>query len=108
VSGFSLLDLERIIAARAAATDDSSYTAKLFAGGPSLAAKKFGEEAVETVIASLSDDDRRLVAESADTLYHLLVLLRTRDVAFSAVMAELERRTAESGLAEKARRSAGP
>jgi phosphoribosyl-ATP pyrophosphohydrolase len=107
--GFSLDDLEAIVAARAAAGDGtSSHTARLLAGGVALAAKKFGEEAVETVIAALSGDDRQLVAESADALYHLLVVLKARDVPLRDVMAELARRTGESGLAEKARRSGGP
>lgn len=101
---FTLEDLERIIAARAASGDASSWTAKLMAGGQSRAAKKLGEEAVETVIAAVSGDDKGLVSESADLLYHWLVVLALAKVPLADVMAELERRTSQSGLAEKAAR----
>lgn len=101
---FTLEDLERIIAARAASGDSSSWTAKLIAGGQARAAKKFGEEAVETVIAAVAGDDKGLVSESADLLYHWLVVLALAKVPLADVMAELERRTSQSGLAEKAAR----
>jgi phosphoribosyl-ATP pyrophosphohydrolase len=107
VTAFTLAALERIVADRAAADPASSYTAKLIAGGPARAAKKLGEEAVEAVIAAVEGDRAALVAESADVLYHLLVVLRGADVPLDAVLAELERRTAQSGLAEKAARGAG-
>ncbi len=103
MSGFTLADLAAIIAARADASPDESYTARL-AADPARAAKKFGEEAVEAVIAAIEDDSDALVAESADVIYHLLALLAARRVPLDAVMAELERRTAQSGLAEKAAR----
>lgn len=101
---FSLLDLEGIVAERAAASPDLSYTAKLLAQGPSRAAKKFGEEAVEAAIAAAVGDRTGLVTEAADVLYHLLVMLRAAGIPVADVMAELERRTAQSGLAEKAAR----
>jgi phosphoribosyl-ATP pyrophosphohydrolase len=101
---FSLDDLETIIAARAAASPDASWTAKLLAAGPARVAKKFGEEAVEAVIAATRGDGSELTAEAADVLYHLLVLLRACDVPLKDVLAELERRSAQSGLAEKAAR----
>jgi len=101
---FDLAELERIIAARAGASPSESWTAKLLAAGPARAAKKLGEEAVEAVIAAVEGDRAGLVAEAADVLYHLLVVLRSRDVPLDAVMNELERRTAQSGLAEKASR----
>lgn len=104
MSNFSLHDLEAIIAARASATDGSSWTAKLVAGGMQKAGKKFGEEAVETLMAALSDDDPALVGESADLLYHWLVLLHMRNIPLQAVLDELQNRTAQSGLAEKAAR----
>ncbi len=107
MTAFTLAALERIVADRAAADPASSYTAKLIAGGPARAAKKLGEEAVEAVIAAVEGDRAALVAESADVLYHLLVVLRGADVPLDAVLAELERRTAQSGLAEKAARGAG-
>ncbi len=104
MSRFSLSDLEAIIAARAAAPPDESWTAKLLSQGPSRVAKKFGEEAIEAVIAAVEGDRAALVAESADVLFHLLVLLRSREIALNEVLAELERRTAKSGLQEKSER----
>ena len=102
---FSLADLARIVAERAAASPEESYTAKLIAGGLARAAKKLGEEAVEAVIAAVERDRPALVAEAADVLYHLLVVLEAGGVALEDVMAELERRTAQGGLAEKASRT---
>lgn len=104
MTGFTLPDLARILAARAAASPEESYTARLVAD-PQRAAKKFGEEAVEAVIAAAADDRAALVSESADVLYHLLALLLARGVALDEVMAELEARTGRSGLAEKAART---
>ena len=104
----SLLTIEALdtrLAERAKAPPDESYTAKLIAAGVEKCAQKLGEEAVETVIAALSNERTELVKESADLLYHLLVLLRARGVELSEVVAELDRRTATSGLAEKAARS---
>ncbi len=105
MSGFSLTDLERIVAERAKASPDESYTAKLIARGMPVAAKKLGEEAVEAVIAAVTNDREHLVAESADVIYHLLVVLKAANIPLDEVMAELNRRTAQSGLAEKAARS---
>jgi phosphoribosyl-ATP pyrophosphohydrolase len=100
----TLDDLEQIIATRAAASPDDSWTAKLLAKGPEKVAEKFGEEAIEAIIEAVKDDRARLVSESADVLFHLLVLLKSRDVALSEVMAELARRQGQSGIAEKAGR----
>ena len=104
---FSLAELERIVAERGLSGDSGSWTAKLFAGGMDRAAKKFGEEAVETVIAAVGGDKKALVSESADLIYHWLVVLALAGVPLFEVIAELERRTGQSGLAEKASR-AGP
>lgn len=104
MAGFTLSDLEARVAERAAASPEESWTAKLIAAGPERAAKKFGEEAVEAVIAAVKGDRAELIAESADVLYHLLVVLRARDVALQDVLSQLEARTARSGLAEKAAR----
>lgn len=104
MSEFSLLDLERIVADRAQARPDESWTAKLVAAGQSKAAKKLGEEAVETVIAAIKDDRDNLVYESADLLYHLMVVLKIADIPLKAVLDELQRRTAQTGLSEKASR----
>ena len=101
---FSLEDLSDRVSARAVASPDESYTAKLLRDGIDRCARKFGEEAVEAVIAAVTRDKVGLTAESADVLYHLLVLLKAADVPLGAVMAELEKRTAQSGLAEKASR----
>jgi phosphoribosyl-ATP pyrophosphohydrolase len=104
MTAFTLSDLEARIAERASASPEESWTAKLLAAGPERAAKKFGEEAVEAVIAAVKGDRAELIAESADVLYHLLVVLRARDVALRDVLSQLEARTARSGLAEKAAR----
>lgn len=101
---FTLADLTGIIAARASATAEQSYTKSLLDAGPARAAKKLGEEAVETVIAAIEGEPKALVGESADLLYHLLVVLETRGIKLDDVMAELERRTAQSGHEEKAAR----
>jgi phosphoribosyl-ATP pyrophosphohydrolase len=98
---FTLESLAKLIAERARAGGERSYTRKLLDEGPAKAAKKLGEEAVETALAAVSGDKSALVAESADLLYHLLVVLEARGVALSDVYAELERRTAQSGIDEK-------
>jgi phosphoribosyl-ATP pyrophosphohydrolase len=105
---FTLDDLARIVDARAGAGADRSYTAKLLAAGLAGAAKKLGEEAVEAAIAAVQGDRDGLVREAADVLYHLLVVLKSGGVALEEVMAELQRRTEQSGLDEKAARTAKP
>ena len=102
---FTLEDLAKIVAARAVSGDPASYTAKLAKAGVGASAKKLGEEAVEAAIAAVIGDRDGLTAEAADVLYHLLVLLHVAGVPFEAVKAELERRTAETGLQEKAKRA---
>lgn len=93
------------IAARKAAGDTTgSYTAKLLSEGVVKCAKKFGEEAVETVLAAVSGDKQHLAAESGDALYHLLVLWAAAGITPDDVYAELKKREAQSGLAEKASR----
>jgi phosphoribosyl-ATP pyrophosphohydrolase len=92
-SGIAYLEeLERTIEQRKAATPDQSYTAKLYGAGKSRIAQKVGEEAVELVIASMQSDRPRIVAEAADLLYHLLVLLRANDVTLADVASELSHR----------------
>ena len=100
----TLQRLEATIAARRAADPDSSYVAKLNAKGLAKIAQKLGEEATETVIAALVQDNDELVGEAADLLFHLLVLLNAKDVSLASVFAELERREGISGIAEKASR----
>jgi phosphoribosyl-ATP pyrophosphohydrolase len=104
MSVFSLHDLVTIIDARAASGGEASYTRKLLDKGPEHCAKKFGEEAVETVIAGIGQDRDHLIAESADLLFHLLVLLKSRGVKLEEVEAALAQRTGMSGLEEKAAR----
>jgi len=105
MSAFTLSDLEAIVAERARSGDpSSSWTAKLVAGGMERAAKKLGEEAVETVIAAVGGDTKAVVSESADLIYHWLVVLHLAGVPLSDVLEELARRTGTSGIAEKASR----
>ncbi|WP_133489759.1 phosphoribosyl-ATP diphosphatase [Aliiroseovarius marinus] len=99
-----LTQLAATIEARKAADPDSSWTAKLLAKGPEKCAEKFGEEAIEAIIAAAKNDRENLTYEAADVLYHLLVMLAARDVALEDVLAELERREGTSGIAEKAAR----
>ena len=96
--------LASTIEARKGADPDTSWTAKLLAKGPEKCAEKFGEEAVEAIIEAVKGDRARLTAEAADVLYHLLVMLAARDVRLDEVLAELDRRDGQSGLAEKASR----
>lgn len=104
MSAFDLARLEAIVAERARAGATDSWTAKLFAKGTEKAAQKLGEEAVEAVIAAVSHDRQGLISESADLLYHWLVVLALEGVSLDEVMRELESRTAQSGVAEKAAR----
>jgi phosphoribosyl-ATP pyrophosphohydrolase len=104
---FTLEKLDGFLAERAHAAPDRSYTAQLLAKGRTFCARKLGEEAIETVIAAIQADRRALVNESADLLYHLLVVLRAGGVPLQDVLGELERRTTQSGLDEKASRPKG-
>jgi phosphoribosyl-ATP pyrophosphohydrolase len=89
------------------AAADRSYTRQLLDGGVGECAKKFGEEAVETVLAAATEDDAALTREAADLLYHLLVVLESREIALGDVLKVLEERMGVSGLDEKAARGAG-
>jgi phosphoribosyl-ATP pyrophosphohydrolase len=104
MAGFTLQDLEKRVQERATAGADVSYTRKLLDRGVSHCAKKLGEEAVETVIAAVHEDDKHLTGEAADLLYHLLVVLHARGIPLSAVEAVLAERQRQSGLEEKASR----
>jgi phosphoribosyl-ATP pyrophosphohydrolase len=103
-TSFTLDDLAAIVARRATSGDPSSYTAKLMRKGVPQIAKKLGEEAVEAAIAAALGRTDDLRAEAADVLYHLVVLLHATGVPLPDVYAELERRTAVTGLDEKASR----
>jgi len=99
-----LEQLAATIEARKGADPDTSWTAKLLAKGPDKCAEKFGEEAVEAIIEAVKGDRAGLTREAADVLYHLLVMLASRDVALADVLAELERREGVSGIEEKSGR----
>ena len=101
----TLTRLENTIADRRRADPDTSYVASLSARGLPVIARKFGEEAVEAVVAALAQDRGELIGEAADVLFHLLVMLAEKDVTLTEVMAELDRREGVSGLEEKASRS---
>jgi phosphoribosyl-ATP pyrophosphohydrolase len=102
---FTLADLEKRVHERAGASAAESYTRALIEKGVAHCAKKLGEEAIETGLAAVQEDKNRLIAEAADLLYHLLVLLEARGVSLAEVEATLEKRTAQTGHEEKAGRS---
>jgi phosphoribosyl-ATP pyrophosphohydrolase len=104
MSTFTLHDLAARVHERAAASADTSYTRKLLDGGVMQCARKLGEEAVETVLAAVGEDRARVIAESADLLYHLLVVLESRGIELAEVEAALAQRVGMSGLEEKAAR----
>lgn len=101
---FTIQDLVATIDARAASGGDASYTRKLLDKGTEHCAKKLGEEAVETVIAAIENNRDHLIAESADLIFHLLVLLKSRGIGLAEVEDALAQRTQMSGLEEKAAR----
>jgi phosphoribosyl-ATP pyrophosphohydrolase len=103
--GAELDKLALVVAARVGGDPSSSYTAQLLAAGPARCAKKFGEEAVETIIAATQGDRTAIAAEAADALYHLIVLLQAAGVGPDEVAAALAQRSGTSGLQEKASRS---
>ena len=96
--------LESVIRSRQGADPTTSYTAKLFAAGRAKIAQKLGEEAVETVIASLGNDKTALVGEATDLMFHLLVLLADADLSLDDIRTEMRRREGVSGIDEKAAR----
>ncbi|MCW2315858.1 phosphoribosyl-ATP pyrophosphatase [Rhodoblastus acidophilus] len=102
---FTLDDLAALIASRSQSSADKSYTKSLLEAGVTRVAKKFGEEAVEAVIAAVARDKVGLKMEAADVLYHLLVLLQDGGVPLQDVIQELARRTQQSGHQEKASRA---
>jgi phosphoribosyl-ATP pyrophosphohydrolase len=104
---FTLEDLEKRVQARAQAGADASYTRALLDKGVTHCAKKLGEEAVELAVAAVGEDRDRVVAEAADVLYHLLVVLHARGIALAEVESALAERTRQSGLYEKAARKGG-
>ncbi len=104
MSKFTLADLEKRVHERAKVSAKDSYTRALLDKGVDHCVKKLGEETIETAIAALQDDKGRLIAEAADLLYHLLVVLEARGVTLAQVEAELEKRSAQSGHQEKASR----
>ena len=104
MSDDTLSRLAATFAARKGANPESSWTAKLLSKGPEKCAEKFGEEAIEAIVEAVRGDCDRLTSEAADVLYHLMVMLTARDIALDDVLAELDRRAGQSGIAEKASR----
>jgi phosphoribosyl-ATP pyrophosphohydrolase len=104
MSKFTIADLEQRVQARAEASADKSYTRQLLDKDMAQCAKKFGEEAVEAALAAVGEDRERLIGESADVLYHLLVMMHARGITLAEVEALLETRAKKSGLEEKASR----
>jgi len=100
-----LTRLARRIESRKGADEKKSYAAKLFKRGPEKCAEKFGEEAVEAIIAAAKGDKKNLKEEAADVIFHLLVMMSSRGVALEDVLEELERREGKSGIVEKQERS---
>ena len=96
-----LTRLARTIEARKGEDEKKSYAAKLFARGPEKCAEKFGEEAIEAIIAAVKNDRKNLTEEAADVLFHLLIMLSSRGVKWQDVLEELERREGVSGIVEK-------
>ena len=107
MASLTLHDLEKRVHERAKASAEVSYTRKLIDRGVSHCAKKLGEEAVEAAIAAVGEDREHMIAEAADVLYHLLVVLHVRGISLAEVEGELGRRTQQSGLDEKAGRKSG-
>lgn len=99
-----LARLEQVVAERREADPETSYIAKRFRQGTEKIAQKFGEESVETVIAAMKGDKKEIIGESADMIFHWLMLLADAGVSVGEVMDELSRREGTSGLDEKARR----
>ena len=100
-----LEDLVKTINARAEADTSESWTAKLLSQGPEKCAEKFGEEAVEAIIEAVKGDNKALISEAADVIFHYLIMLKSRNINFEDVMRELENRANKSGLREKEDRS---
>jgi len=107
MANFTLYDLEKRVQERAKASAHVSYTRRLLDQGVGHCAKKLGEEAIETVLAAVEEDRARLIAEAADLIYHLLVVLVSRGITLAEVEAALAERTRQSGLTEKASRERG-
>ena len=99
-----LKTLEQVIISRKSADPGSSWTAQLLAAGPEKCAEKFGEESIEAVIEAVRGDQKALTSEAADVVYHLMVMLASRNIDFTDVLTELARRSDISGLDERAQR----
>src|SRR5262249_15244192 len=107
MSNFTLRDLEKRVQERAKASAHTSYTRRLLDQGVAHCAKKLGEEAIETVLAAVEEDRARLIAEAADLIYHLLVVLEARGISLADVEAKHAGRRRQSGLTERASRRGG-
>ena len=96
--------LDSTIKKRIAEAPNSSYTAKLFKKGPEKCAEKFGEEAIELIVASIKKKKKEIISEAADTLYHMCVLLRSKNISIQEILSELVSREGVSGIEEKRKR----
>ena len=99
----NLEDLIKIIDARATADPSESWTAKLLSQGPEKCAEKFGEESVEAIIEAVKGDNKELISEAADVIFHYLVMLKSRNIKFADVLNRVGKRTNKSGHARKRR-----
>ena len=102
-----LAELHKTVSQRRHADPSESWTAKLISDGRKTCAKKFGEEAIEAIIACMSDNRSDLIRESADVVYHLIVLLAASDIDWAEVERELQKRSSMSGIEEKRMRKTG-
>ena len=97
--------LDTTIKKRIAEASSSSHTAKLFKKGPEKCAEKFGEEAIELIVASVKKKKKEIIGEAADALYHMCVLLRSKNISIQEVLSELVSREGVSGIEEKRKRN---
>jgi phosphoribosyl-ATP pyrophosphohydrolase len=107
MASFTVHDLEKRVQERVHASAELSYTRKLLDRGIAHCSKKLGEEAIEMALAAVGEDRERVVAEAADLIYHLLIVLQARGIALAEVESVLSERTRQSGLDEKASRKGG-
>ena len=97
--------LDSTIKRKIAESPNDSHTAKLFKKGPVKCAEKFGEEAIELIVASVKKKKKEIIGEAADALYHMCVLLRSKNISIQEVLSELVSREGVSGIEEKRKRN---
>ena len=97
--------LDLTIQRKTTESPNQSHTAKLLKKGTEQCAEKFGEEAIELIVASVKKKKKEIIGEAADTLYHMLVLLRSKNISINEVLSELASREGISGIEEKRKRN---